>query len=136
MKRKIEWGRFETKRPKPFSLAEDQKRINSEEEYLVYRMEVFGKVAERFLIPEPTLDPAYLSNVRKDPVESIDNSTRARQALKYSFLKWNENGGTRFGMVLVEETLNPRGYRISKYWNGKRIRNEWLSWKDARTGMY
>lgn len=129
------WDNFSTSNV-PSGLAEDQRIIKDAEDYLIHRMEVFTKVATRFLVPNPTLDAAYLSNVRIGPIESV-NMERVKQVLKYSYLKWNEHGGTRYGMVIVEETLIPRGYRITKWWNGNRIKdNQWISYQNALKGFY
>jgi len=112
--------------------AEDRQRITNAEEYLLFRESVFSAVCDEFLRPPSVSKPDLL---RYD----IVNSSNRTHTLFKRMLRWSYHGFDRvsYGKTIVEETSDPRGYRIIYLSAGMRQRrNKWISWEQAWKRLY
>lgn len=129
------WGAFVSETPPVPGLAEDQPRLTSQEEYAYFRMSTFDKVAEDFLILPHGLSARKFSSITLHPIQTMSKGTRLKRNLTFAYHGFA--GPVRWGKIAVEETVTPRGYRITFTWTGyKSFANRWISWKQATSGLY
>lgn len=135
-----DWDSFATVSPSLAfgrALAEDQVPLNSAEEYALFQELTFLKVCDHYL-----QIPAYFRreatfDVVISPMTSYKNHTLRKKSISWKYSGFSRIG---WGRVIVEETANPRGYRIVRLWNGDepgfRRRPEWISWRAAVTNTF
>jgi len=119
------------------ALAEDQDPLNSAEEYALFEELTFLKIADHFQVPPPYMRPERLFDVRTFPMVSFKNHTLRKRKFYFKYAGFDK---IVTGAVIVEETANPKGYRIIRLFNGEyplfKTRSEWISWRQAVTNMF
>lgn len=128
------WEDFATVEPTALSRAEDAPSLTSADDYAMFKEMKFLDIIDDFFTLPPGLSPQWFTDVRRHRMTTVKNHTLRQQSFTYAYHGFA--GGVRYGKVQVTETEHPRGWRVDRYWNGKRVANRWISWREGITHMY
>lgn len=130
------WEDFATSSLSPAALGrtEDQPVLSSADDYALFQEMTFLKIADEFLKLPSNIPLHHFSDVVRHPMKSYKGHTLRTQKLTFAFHGFDK---VRYGSVIVSETDYPRGFRISRLWQGQRANDrKWISWREAVTNMF